>query len=251
MASAQKKMVKSKSRRQMAEPQKNPLEVELLANLKRETARAGNGLTCVSLPEKQQFCQKLLADGRPKAFVELFQLTHTVDSEVIPAEVGNDARSVSQQRNLSNKEMLRTLSNHLIDAELAVRAGDAELLFVAYLEVAKLFDYSGDFEKAIAYYFKCFAAAEKTCNIFHECQVMFNLGKVYWKLQDSLKAINSFEDCLALARTNNNHGRAMLAAENLLEIYWKCAEQSKQVGDHLKSIEYFEKVCKLASMQRH
>ncbi|KAJ7521421.1 hypothetical protein O6H91_19G053400 [Diphasiastrum complanatum] len=148
--------------------------------LKRETARAGNGLTCVSLPEKQQFCQKLLADGRPKAFVELFQLTHTVDSEVIPAEVGNDARSVSQQRN-----------------------------------------------------------------------VMFNLGKVYWKLQDSLKAINSFEDCLALARTNNNHGRAMLAAENLLEIYWKCAEQSKQVGDHLKSIEYFEKVCKLASMQRH
>ncbi|MCO5580494.1 hypothetical protein L7F22_034362 [Adiantum nelumboides] len=236
---------------------------EFLAKLEVEAQRNTTALTCSSISVQQHLCMNMLSNGKPKSFIEFFNLTHseppedtTKDSEAKEEKVlfifnfhlfvSNEQWFRSMQ--VLSPEDLCSLSANLVEGELARRNEDFEKLSHINFIIANVFETSGHYHKAVFYLLRSLEYSKEANNSFQEAKAKFNLGKVNVKIGSCYDAITWFEEYLEFARDKEDIEALVLGSRQLLEVYDLSAKRARRKGQLQKGLELFQKSVHMAEI---
>ncbi|CAK9861734.1 unnamed protein product [Sphagnum jensenii] len=198
--------------------------------LEQATTKANPGLTDLKVPVWQQLAVQMLVNGHPKAFIELFELTHQLQPPP-PSPDYVDPLSLIGEKQLTDPESLYPLAQHLEDAEMGERTGDHKKVYDAYVMIGRLFEDIKDFTQAMFYLMRGLAAADKSGEKAYVAEVNFYLGRVAWKLLDSAESIKRYELFIAIAKGLGDEEGIIQAAGNLLEAMKSAIVAKNKVGE--------------------
>jgi len=218
--------------------------------LEQATTKANPGLTDLKVPVWQQLAVQMLVNGHPKAFIELFELTHQPQPPP-PSPDYVDPLSLIGEKQLTDPESLYPLAQHLEDAEMGERTGDHKKVYDAYVMIGRLFEDIKDFTQAMFYLMRGLAAADKSGEKAYVAEVNFYLGRVAWKLLDSAESIKRYELFIAIAKGLGDEEGIIQAAGNLLEVHTACGEEAEKAGELAKSIGCYENAVKSAIVAKN
>ncbi|KAI5057331.1 hypothetical protein GOP47_0027346 [Adiantum capillus-veneris] len=218
------------------------LKADLISKLEVEAERNATALTCSSISLQQHLCMNMLSNGKPKSFIEFFNLTYSELPEDTPKD--SDAK---REKALS-PEALCSVCTNLVEAELARRNGDFEKLSHINFIIANTFENSGHFHKAVFYLLRSLENSKEANNPFQEAKVKFNLGKVNVKIGSCSDAITWFEEYLEFARDKEDTEGLVLGSRRLLEVYDLSAKRARRKGQLRRGLELFQKSVHMAEI---
>lgn len=182
------------------------------------------------LQDRKSLSIQLLVDGRPQAFVDFFNLTHS-DLRPQQAAAESGQQSTSGQEEDVPQEALGLLRNELLKADNAMRAGDTQAVYSSYKSLAKHFAQLGRLRKAEFFFRRCLRLSQDTEWLAGELEANLALGVVYEELQSTSAAIQCYERRLQLASENAMQLEQDTAYQNLTAVYLRQAEVQASAGD--------------------
>ncbi|KAL2611243.1 hypothetical protein R1flu_022935 [Riccia fluitans] len=195
----------------------------------------------------QQLLVELLVDGAPRAYAELFEVTHNAEPGKDGTEGMNNIKGILTK--ILETEKLKKLKHSLrvIEVSPSTLGGKSDT-FEAMMKAASIFEEAGDLHKSIFYYSNGLMIAEENGVVSQKAQVKLSLGRVYTVLKSFTLAIHYFEEYIGLASQLDDVQAIKEGANHLLQIYIKCAEEAEKSKEFEKSIQFYIKCIEAANI---
>ena len=188
-----------------------------------------------SIADKYFVCTECLVEGNVQSFVDLFYLTHALDSN---SGYGGDEQDASMT--LTSFETLQFLKQKLTEAEVANRHTNHDTVLAAYEDIAKHYQTQHDFKTAVYFLTKARGVAQLAGDAAKEAHANEALGLAQEKTGAMRQAIEYFEmQRDILIRNGLEVGGESL--RHLIRGYKAQALQVQRQGDYQSAIMYLEK----------
>lgn len=191
------------------------------------------------MQDKKTLAISMLVEGRPQAFVDFFQLTHTSTARAHSADEAAAPEELPQ-------DSLLLLKNQLVKADAARKAGNVEEVYGAYKHLAKYFAQLGRLRTAEFFFKQCLYISRDSGWLPGELEANLALGVVYEELRDLDAAITCHERRLELATDNQLAAEADTAYHSLTTVYMGQAEEREKAGDVQGSLDSYTKCLRAA-----
>ena len=188
-----------------------------------------------SIADKYFVCTECLVEGNVQSFVDLFYLTHALDSS---SGYGGDEQDNSAS--LTSFETLQFLKHKLTEAEVANRQAENDAVFEAYEDIAKHYQSQHDFKTAVYFLTKALTVAKMANDSVREAHANEALGLAKEKMGAIRQAIEYYETHRDLLV---RHGLEVPgeSARHVIRAYKALAEEVQRQGDHHEAITYLDK----------
>ena len=188
-----------------------------------------------SIADKYFVCTECLVEGNVQSFVDLFYLTHALDTS---SGYGGDEEDSGAA--LTSFETLQFLKHKLTEAEVANRTAQRDTVFEAYEDIAKHFQTQQDYKTAVYFLTKALSVAQQAHNPVQEAHANEALGLAKEKMGAIPQAIEYYETHRDLLV---RHGLEVPgeSARHVIRAYKALAEELQRQGDYHAAIGHLEK----------
>jgi tetratricopeptide (TPR) repeat protein len=191
---------------------------------------------------KQTLCTEILTSGNVQSFVDFFYLMHRPDPNPDP----NKPESADAEIEVS-VETMQTVKDNLTSAEAARRAGNTEIVYSNYSELANSFQENNDAKTGIYFFEKCLEIARLTQDPAGEMRANHNLGLAYQRLNNMDMAITYHTHHRDLVQTGQSlldDGAASALDQDILDAELRAAsyELNKMYKRKAEKLEATQKL---------
>ncbi|KAF5836200.1 subunit of axonemal inner dynein [Dunaliella salina] len=192
--------------------------------------------------DKKTLAISLLVEGKPRAYVDFFQLTHPAGGRRGGGRLpGVSSAEAAEASGDLPPQSLVLLKDQLVRANAALDEGNVQDVCEAYKQLAKYFAQMGRLRTAEFFFQKCLHLSKEAGWLPGELEANLALGIVYEELGEVAIAIACHERRLELAAESGAMEIAANACQSLTTVYLRQAEELNAAKDVDAALEAYNK----------
>jgi len=192
--------------------------------------------------DKKTLAVSLLVEGKPRAYVDFFQLTNPAGGRRGGGRLpGLSSAETAEASGDLPPQSLVLLKDQLVRANAALDDGNVQEVCEAYKQLAKYFAQMGRLRTAEFFFQKCLHLSKEAGWFPGELEANLALGIVYEELGDVAIAVACHERRLELAAESGAMEIATSACQSLTSVYLRQAEEFNAKKDVDAALDAYNK----------